>query len=140
MMKKAPGRGLKKDQYGTILLVEDDHLLVELLEKKFRLSTGYKIVTASDGARARAAFDSEPDIALVLLDLVLPDVDGFTLLQEFKSKKGKHIPVVIISNLGQEEEIARGKALGAEDYIIKADALPGEIVRRVDAILGESRR
>ncbi|MEK7561150.1 MAG: response regulator [Patescibacteria group bacterium] len=131
---------LKANRRATLLLVEDDRLLVDLLEKKFRLSTSYRVLTASDGESARKIFASEPNIDLVLLDLVLPDADGFTLLQEFKGSTKKNIPVVIISNLGQEEEIARGKALGATDYIIKADALPGEIVRRVDTILDERKR
>ena len=73
---------------------------------------------------------------LVLLDLVLPGIDGFEVLKQLKADPEiSHIPVVILSNLGQKEDIDRGLNLGAKDYLIKAHLTPGEIVEKVKEIL-----
>ena len=118
----------------TILIVEDDILLQELLSHSF-MQEGYPCLKALDADAARRVLaDSVPDV--ILLDLVLPGTDGFVFLQELKSNpKTAHIPVVIISNLGQKEEVEKGLALGAVDYIVKAHMSPSEIVKKVGAFL-----
>lgn len=117
-----------------VMIIEDDTLLIDLLERRFALN-GYTVQKALDAEQARRMLDKEaPDI--ILLDLVLSGIDGFALLAELKrDKRHKKIPVVIISNLGQQEEIERGMRLGAADYIVKANISPAEIVKKISALL-----
>lgn len=119
-----------------ILIVEDDMLLVDLLARKFK-QQGYEIHTATDVRQARTILESNP-IGLALLDVVLPGIDGFAFLTELRaSDRWKDLPVIIISNLGQTEEVDHGMKSGATDYIVKAQASPGEIVSKVETLLQE---
>jgi len=71
-----------------------------------------------------------------LLDVVLPGMDGFEILENVKKDPSKtHIPVIMLTNMGQESEVKRGLALGAEDYIIKAHFTAGEIVEKIKVII-----
>ena len=118
----------------NVMIVEDDQLLVDLLTKKFS-ERGYIVHHAANADEARKLFEKEK-ISAVLLDIVLPDIDGFTFLDELKNDPlTKEIPIVIVSNLGQREEIERGLKAGAADYVIKAEVLPGEILKRVEKLL-----
>ena len=129
----------KKIEHSTVggvkvLIIEDDIFLVELLERKFELEH-FKTYRATDVDQARAIVTSEA-IDIVLLDIVLPGVDGFSFLRELKSSETwKKIPVIIISNLSQPEEMKKGLDAGAVDYIIKAHATPGDIVLKVKTLL-----
>jgi len=118
-----------------ILLVEDDKFLRELLVRKLE-AVGFKISTAVDGREALKKVKEElPE--LVLLDLVLPGVDGFDILKEIKEDSTtSKIPVIILSNLGQREEVERGLRLGADDYLIKAHFTPDEIITKITDVLG----
>ena len=118
-----------------ILLVEDDKFLRELLVRKLE-AVGFKISTAVDGRDALKKVKEElPE--LVLLDLVLPGVDGFDILKEIKEDSStSKIPVIILSNLGQREEVERGLKLGANDYLIKAHFTPDEIITKITDVLG----
>ncbi len=114
----------------TILIIEDDKFLRELIVKKLK-EEGYQAVEAVDGEEALVKVkESLPD--LILLDLILPGVDGFEVLRQIKQDSSlAPIPVIILSNLGQREEVERGLKLGAIDYLIKAHFTPGEIIERV---------
>lgn len=117
----------------SILIVEDDVVLVDLLERKF-LAEHYRVFRAINVMEARRIV-AEQKIDGILLDIILPDVDGFTYLKELKhQEQTKDIPVIIISNLGQREEVERGIAGGALDYIIKANVLPKEIFEKADLL------
>jgi DNA-binding response OmpR family regulator len=119
-----------------ILIVEDDTFMGNLLERKFKLEN-FEISRAGSVDEARKILESEA-INLVLLDIILPGTDGLTYLKELKASPVlKDIPVIITSNLGQQEEIDSGIAMGATDYIVKAHATPGEIVHKVESILGK---
>lgn len=119
---------------GSILIVEDDLFLVELLERKFELEH-FKTYRAVDVEQARAIANSE-SIDIILLDIVLPGMDGISFLREIKaSEKWKKIPVIIISNLSEMEEMKKGMDAGASDYIVKAHATPGDIIDRVKVLL-----
>ncbi|MDP3093823.1 MAG: response regulator [bacterium] len=117
-----------------ILIVEDDKFLRELIIRKLT-NEGYQISEATDGESGVKAIKSEkPD--LVLLDLILPGIDGFEALTRIRQdQETAGIPVIILSNLGQKEDIERGLKLGATDYLIKAHFAPGEIVEKITAIL-----
>jgi DNA-binding response OmpR family regulator len=117
-----------------ILIVEDDKFLRELIAKKLK-NEGFDVVEAVDGEEGLKKIKEErPD--LVLLDLILPGIDGFEVLARVKEDPNlAQIPVIILSNLGQREEVERGLKLGASDYLIKAHFTPGEIVEKIKNIL-----
>ena len=117
-----------------ILIVEDDGFLIQMYAAKLEME-GFKVVAAVDGEKAlRMVKKEEPD--LILLDLLLPKKDGFQVLAELKKDQAvKDIPVVVLSNLGQKEDINRCLALGAKDYLIKAHFVPGEVVAKIKKFL-----
>ncbi len=132
--KTAPASEEKNSSGHNILIVEDDVFMAGLLERKFG-QNDYKILKAASATQAREALSANP-VDLILLDVILPGMDGFSFLHELKGEvKYKNIPVVITSNLGQQEEIERGISEGAADYVIKAHTSPGEIVEKVRNIL-----
>ena len=102
-----------------ILIVEDDQVLLRALYILFHKSE-YTIATASDGDTAiKMAQRLKPDV--VLLDLLLPKTDGFAVLKSLKADpKLKDIPVIVLSNLGDDASIEKAKRLGAQDYFVKA--------------------
>src|SRR3990167_9358234 len=113
-----------------ILLVEDDKFLGKMLGKMLE-SHNYEVVLAANGREGLLkASNSNPN--LILLDIMLPDIDGFDVLETIKQdEKIKKIPVIIISNLGQPEDIQQGKSLGAKDYLVKSDMSLDEVVAKV---------
>lgn len=121
-----------------IVLVEDDPLLIDIYSTKFKES-GFEVSVCDRGDAAPAHIAKEqPD--LVVLDIVLPQKDGWDILQDIKSNvKTKNIKVIILSNLGQKEEIEKGMALGAAGYLIKAHHTPSEVVREIKKILAGSQ-
>jgi len=118
-----------------ILVVEDDKFLCDLLAYKIE-ERGYRMEVAVDGEEGIKQIKTlKPD--LVLLDLILPGIDGFGVLgQVHDDPQISQIPVIILSNLGQQEEIEKGLSLGAKDYMIKAHFTPQEVVDRIKKILG----
>lgn len=121
----------------TILIVEDDQFLTKAYQIKFK-AEGFEVLSATDGQQALNYLSQDP-AAIVLLDLMLPQVSGFDVLSAIKSnEKWKHVPVIIMSNLGQQTDIDRGKQLGAVDYIVKANVKINEVVQKVKGIVGLS--
>ncbi|MHB8661038.1 MAG: response regulator [Minisyncoccota bacterium] len=123
----------KKEKRG-VLVVEDDQFLRELFVRKL-LSSGFKVENAVD---AKAAFEIlerwKPDI--ILLDLILPDIDGFEILARLKKDvRFTSIPVVILSNLGEQKDIDRAMALGAQEFMVKVNFNLEEIADHVQKIL-----
>ena len=117
-----------------ILLAEDDRFLRKAAESALARN-GYSVVTAVDGDEALArARDSAPE--LVLLDLIMPGRNGFDVLHALKSDPAtKAIPVIVLSNLGQDGDVQRALALGAAAYCIKADLSLQGLVRQVEGVL-----
>ena len=117
-----------------VLIVEDDPTLAEMYGTKFT-AEGFEVVPARDGIEGLAAARAKKPAA-ILLDVMMPKLDGFATLKEIKADKTlKKIPVMMLTNLGQEEDIKKGKALGADDYFVKANQTPAEIVTKVKALL-----
>lgn len=117
-----------------ILIVEDDKFLRELISQKLK-SEGYEISEAIDGEEGIKKIKEEKP-SLVLLDLILPGIDGFEVLTRMKQDPGvSAVPVIILSNLGQKEDVERGLKIGAADYLIKAHFTPGEIIEKIKNIL-----
>jgi len=118
----------------TILIVEDDKFLRELIVQKL-LKENYEVSEAVDGEQGITKIKEEkPD--LVLLDLILPGIDGFEVLTRMKEDSElSSVPVIILSNLGQKEDVEKGLKLGAVDYLIKAHFTPGEIIEKIKKAL-----
>lgn len=121
-----------------VLWVEDDKFLRNMIDQRL-VPTGADLVSVTDGAKALETIKSYiPDI--IMLDLLMPNVDGFEILKLVKSDTAiKHIPVLVLSNLGQKEEIERCKKLGAEDFIIKATIGLDDIIPRIRAVLEKTK-
>ena len=117
-----------------ILLVEDDEMLHNMYTQKFK-SQGYDVVSAFNGSEGvKLAGEKKPD--LILLDIIMPKMDGFVALKKIrKNPDTAKIPVIILTNLGQEDDIKKGKELGADDYFIKANHTPAEVVQKVKTVL-----
>jgi DNA-binding response OmpR family regulator len=119
-----------------ILVVEDDKFLRELITQKLKRE-GHDVREAVDGEDGvRKIEEEKPEI--VLLDLILPGIDGFEVLAKIKENpERKDVPVIILSNLGQRDDVERGLKLGAVDFLIKAHFTPGEIIEKIEAVLGK---
>ena len=117
-----------------ILIIEDDKFLRELITRKLSMEN-FEISEAVDGEEGIKKIQTEkPD--LILLDLILPGIDGFEVLLKMKEDNSlSSIPVIILSNLGQRDDIEKGLKLGAVDYLVKAHFTPNEIIDKVKAIL-----
>jgi DNA-binding response OmpR family regulator len=126
----ARDRNSDKNMAKTILIIEDDKFLRELIAQKL-IKEGYEISEAIDGEEGlKKVREEKPN--LVLLDLILPGMDGFEVLSKMKEDLAlAQIPVIILSNLGQKEDVERGLKLGAVDYLIKAHFTPGEIIEKI---------
>jgi len=117
-----------------ILLIEDDLFLIDIYNVKLKASS-FSVDVAEDGESGLAKA-KENKYDLIILDIVLPGLDGRDVLRKLKSEKDlKNIPVIILSNLGQKNEIEEGMKLGASQYLIKAHYTPSEIVDEIIKIL-----
>lgn len=114
-----------------VLVVEDDTFLAKIYESKLK-HEGYDAKVANDGVEGMEALaEMKPNI--VLLDLVMPRKDGFTVLKEMsEDSELKKIPVVVLSNLGQDSDVDRVKELGAKDYLVKADISISDVVDTIN--------
>ena len=121
-----------------ILIIEDDKFLRELMVRKFDTEKDFEINTAVDGESGLRAMKKEkPD--LVLLDLILPGIGGFDVLSKMKEDVIlSGIPVIILSNLGRQDDVEKGLSLGAVDYMVKAHFTPNEIVVKVRQVLSKT--
>lgn len=125
---------MQKGGKQKILIVEDDTFLAGIYANKFERE-GFNVVLAVDGeAGLKSAKKEHPDI--ILLDILLPKLDGFEVLEQLKAEKDLHaIPVILLTNLGQKEDVDKGLKLGAADYLIKAHFMPAETVDKVKKVL-----
>lgn len=126
----------QKNKQIKIFLVEDDRSLSKLYQIKLKTS-GYLVETAQNGQECLDRINKiQPD--LILLDVILPKIDGFTVLKKIKQNpKLKKIPIFLLTNLGQDEDIKKGKSLGVEGYLIKAQFTPAEIVKKIEQVLNK---
>lgn len=118
------------EEFKKILVVEDDTFLNKAFVKKIA-SSGFSVVSVSNGIEAVGVAQKEmPD--LILLDLMLPGRNGFDILADFKKdEKLKNTPVIIMSNLGQDEEVQRGLSMGASEYLVKTNIRLEDVVDKI---------
>ncbi|MEK7631257.1 MAG: response regulator [Patescibacteria group bacterium] len=119
-----------------ILLVEDDQFLRELMTTKLKRE-GFDVHVAVDGREGLLKIQTvKPDI--VLLDVILPGLDGFNVLQQVRASGDNvvsQVPIVLLSNLGQDSDVQKGKSLGANDYLIKSNLTIDEIIKKIHRFL-----
>jgi len=121
-----------------IVLIEDEAVLVDVLQKKLT-GEGFDVLVARDGEegieKLKELRDDLPD--LILLDIIMPKKDGFAVLEFMKGdKKISKVPVIIISNSGQPVEITRAKEMGVMDWLVKTEFDPQEVMEKVHKYLG----
>lgn len=122
-----------------IVLIEDDEILSRVLFTEFS-DAGFKVLQAFDGAAGLELVRSERP-GLVLLDQILPKKAGFEVLEELKkSPDTRSIPVIMLTLLGEDEDIKKGLRLGADDYLVKSDHTITEIVQRVKNFFAKEKQ
>jgi len=123
-----------------ILLVEDDPFIIDIYTTKLR-DSGFSVEAAREGESALRKLNEEK-FNLLLLDIVLPQIDGWEILEKIKNEKLKmknenlkDLKIIVLSNLGQKEEVEKGLRMGATKYLIKAYHTPSEVVEEIKKIL-----
>lgn len=120
----------------TILIIEDDNFLQGLEATKLK-KEGYEILTASNSTEAFKFIDANTKIDLILLDLLLPDVDGFMILEKIRENKDfLTIPVIVFSNLSEDKDIKRASKLGISQFMIKSNFTLDELSKKVKELIG----
>jgi len=118
-----------------IYLIDDDRFLLDMYAVKFR-AQGHEVTAFTQGKELLAALKEKPAPDAMLLDIVMPELDGFEILAEVRKEKlAESTKVIILSNQGQESDIERAKELGAAGYIIKASAIPSEVYAETISII-----
>ena len=118
----------------TILVTEDDPFLIDIYSKKLK-EAGFEVKIARDGKECLIAIkEKKPD--LLVLDIVLPQISGWEILNEIKKDPNlKDLKIIVLSNLGQKKEVEEGLRLGATKYLIKAHYTPSEVVKEIERVL-----
>ena len=117
-----------------ILIVEDDEMIGSMYQTKLK-QDDFNVFLAVNGIEGlELAKKEKPD--LILLDIIMPQLDGFSVLEQLKDKEStKDIPVVMLTNLGTEEDVKKGSVLGAVDYLVKANLTPSQVSDKIKEIL-----
>ena len=120
----------------TILIIEDDVFLNNIYSKRLS-EENFNVLTAFDGEKGiKAAKQKFPD--LILLDLMLPKMDGFTVIKYFKDDADlKNIPIILLTNLNDKDDIEKALAFGVKEYLIKVHFTPAEVVDKIKNILSK---
>ena len=118
----------------TVLLIEDDETISLMYKIKLE-ATGFKVLTANNGVDGlKLSKEKKPDI--IMLDVILPQLDGFSVLESIKKDRIiKNIPVVMLTNLGTDEDKKKGVKLGATDYLVKANLTPAQVEEKIKEYL-----
>lgn len=121
------------DKAKRILLVEDDPLLIDIYTTKLK-EKGFDVIVVDSGERVLETMrEKKPDV--VMLDIVLPHQDGWSILSQIKEDEElKSTKVVVLSNLGQKEEVEKGIKLGASQYLIKAHYTPSQVIQEIEKL------
>lgn len=120
----------------AILIIEDDNFLQGLEAKKMK-KEGYDVYTASNSVEAFRILDKKIKIDMILLDLMLPDVDGFEILRKVRSMpEVSSTPVIVFSNLSEESDIKKAQELGISEFMVKSNFTLDQLAEQVKTILG----
>jgi DNA-binding response OmpR family regulator len=122
------------DSKPTILVVDDEPMVVEVVQR-YLVREGYRVVTAATGQEAlQRATDADHPPSLVVLDIMLPVVDGVEVCRRLRAELGATMPIILLTARGDERDRIGGLSIGADDYVVKPFS-PGELVARVKAHL-----
>ena len=123
-----------------ICIIDDDPFLLDMYNLKFQQS-GYDVVCFTDSTKALEALREDGKFDSVLLDLVMPKVDGFEVLKTIREENlcGENVVVVILSNQGQDKDIAKAEEFGIDGYLIKANTLPSEVLEYVKKLIDKKK-
>ena len=118
-----------------ILLCDDDVVLTEMYAERLK-AAGYEVTVVHDGEAGLEQAKKKPD--LILLDIMMPKMNGLDVLKALKSNDElKEIPTILLTALIQELDKVKGIGGGAVDYYVKSEVMPGDLIKRIDAILGK---
>jgi CheY-like chemotaxis protein len=122
-----------------LLLVDDDAFLRDLYATKFTQS-GHEVEVAESGAAAVAVMEQTPEFDVVLLDMIMPGMTGVELIQTIHEEfPEQSLKCIVLSNQGQDQDVQEAKAAGAIGYIIKAETVPSDVVKRVETLVTEAK-
>lgn len=122
-----------------ILLIEDDPSLQQIYKLELEMDQ-FEVMTASDGESGLEMAKNNPP-ALALIDIVLPKLNGLAVLEQLKKdEKTKTVPIIIITNFGQEDNIKKAFTLGAEDFVLKYQTTPKEVAKKINEILDRQEK
>lgn len=120
----------------TIITIEDDNFLLDLEAKKLK-EKGYEVLTAKNSIEAYNIFDKKVHIDLMLLDLMLPEVDGFTILEKIREyQEYKNTPVIVFSNLYEEKDKNRAMKMGVSNFMVKSNFTLDELTAKIKMLIG----
>lgn len=123
----------------TIMIVEDDSFVMDIYKTKLS-QEGFSVAEAINGMEAlKKLKDVKPD--LILLDIIMPYMDGLEVLKKIKENEDtKNIPVILLTNLSQKEDVDKGMELGAKGYLIKSHFTPSEVLEKIKSCLADNRQ
>lgn len=126
---------MEDEKIPKILIIDDDPFIVDMYVIKLK-DEHFAIETARDGKEGlKKIKEYKPDV--VLLDVVMPVLDGFAVLEALKSESSKPCKIILLTNLGQQQDVERGMRLGADDYLVKAHFTPSEVVAKIKGLLAK---
>ena len=130
----------QQKQTNSILIVEDDPVLLKMYTEKFTFE-GFKVIVARDGEEALKIALGTEKIDIVLLDIMLPKMSGTDFLENLrKDAKGKNLPVIALTNLAEEDERQKAIKLGVKEYLVKAMQTPEQVVEKITSKLNSLRK
>ena len=123
---------------GIILVAEDDLTLRDMYQARLEAG-GYRVLLAANGEEALKILEQEkPD--MLLLDIMMPKINGLDVLEKMKKNPTtKDVPVIILTVLIQDQTRVKGLMSGADDYLIKSETMPGEVVKKIEEVLAKSK-
>ncbi len=131
---------MSKQQQYKICIIDDDPFLLDMYNLKFQ-QAGYDVECFTDSIKALVSLRGDTKYDVVLLDLVMPKVDGFEVLRAVREENlcGDNVVFIILSNQGQDKDIAKAEAFGIDGYLIKANTLPSEVLSYVGSVIEKKK-
>ena len=125
----------------STLIIEDEQFLIDLYKKAFS-QRGFTVLEAIDGAEGLEKANDNTQVDIILLDIMLPKMDGISVLRKLKENgsPAKDVPVFMLTNLGQESVIKEALRIGADGYILKSKYLPNQVVDEVEKFLNDRKK
>ncbi len=125
----------------TVLIIDDDDFLLNMYSLKFK-NEGFEVVSSTSGRDAIDKLKNELNPDIILLDLIMPDMDGMEVLKTIRGDNlvGENSSVIMLTNQGSSEDIEKAKSLGVDGYIVKATSIPSEVVKEVLNIFNKNKK